>query len=306
MNIFELKCNRLIKGEHISFVSCAKVNLFLDIVGRREDGYHLIRSLFVPVSLFDVLRVRLLRSGKLKIRCDEKWFDLNINTLVKAYEFFAEKTGYAPALSINLIKKIPPGSGLGGASSNAATMIEIMNGLMKRHTGKGLGTEEIINLAASCGADVPFFIKSRPALVEGIGEKIREVKIRDDLYLIIICPSLPFYTREMYKEYDRLNRLTKRRKGDKHLPPFLGYKYIAGSVYNVFETVLRGSNRRMVMKLKKSLIGYGAESAALTGSGSAVFGLYKSASDACFAFKKLSDDFADCKVFSVRVLKGEI
>jgi len=301
---FEMKCRRLLDKRYVSFRACAKVNLFLDITGRREDGYHYIRSLFVPVSLFDVLKVRASESKGIEVSCDEEWFEVQNNSLVKAYRIFAEESGFSTGLKVELKKNIPAGSGLGGASSDAAALLKILNNLMYIRTKRRLNRKQLLKVGSKIGADVPFFLDGRPSLVEGIGEKISKVNLKDEIYMIIIWPGLPFYTKEMYREYDRLNRLTKSVKGDKHLPPFLGYKYITGSVYNVFETVLRGSNLKMIMRLKKALISNGAESAALSGSGSAVFGLYKSATDARIAFKRLAGDFREFKLFSVRVLRG--
>ncbi len=303
MRYFYNIAERLARGHTLFLPCCAKVNIFLDITGKRDDGYHFIMSLFVPVSLFDVLRVRLIKGNRIVIRCSEDWFDPEKNTLKKAFDLFSSKTGFGPGMSLRLIKNIPAGSGLGGASSDAAVLLNMLNALMKLQTGRSLTVERLISLSSQVGADVPFFIRCRPALVEGIGEIIRIVRLKGDIFMVIIVPDVPFYTGDMYKEYDRLNRLTKGRKGDKHLPPFLGYRYIVGSVFNVFETVIRGSKRRLVMRLKKSLIDYGAESAALSGSGSAVFGLFRNARDACFASYRLSKDFGNYRVFAVKVLR---
>ncbi|MCX7944818.1 MAG: 4-(cytidine 5'-diphospho)-2-C-methyl-D-erythritol kinase [Deltaproteobacteria bacterium] len=286
----------------MSFASCAKVNLFLYITGRRIDGYHYIRSLFVPISIFDILTVEIGKNKGINIECREKWFDPLNNTLYKAYRFFTQKTGFYPELKIRLVKNIPPGSGLGGASSNAATLLNIMNKLMKIKNGNYLEHKNIIKLAASIGGDVPFFIKSRPALVEGIGEVIKEVKIREELYLVIICPSKPFYTKKMYEEFDKSNRLTNPSKGDKPLPPFWGYNHIAGAVYNVFETTLKGYDLRMIMRIKRTLIEVGATSAALSGSGSAVFGLFNNSEKALSAYSKLINYFGKYKIFIAKVL----
>lgn len=303
-NIFKNRCAQILKGKTLSLPSCAKVNLFLYITGVREDGYHLIHSLFVPVSLFDILTVRLLSRNILNVNCDEDWFDRSDNSLLKAYKLFCNHTNFKIGLNVKLIKNIPIGSGLGGASSNAALLLKLLNTLMELKIGKKLDKRELIKIGAKVGADVPFFIKGRPAIIEGIGERIKEVRIKDELYLVVIYPSIPFYTKEMYKQYDKLNRLTKFIKGDKHSAPFLGYDYIVSLVFNAFESVLRGERRRIVMKLKSSLIKYGAKAASLSGSGSAVFGLFRDASDACFAYGKMLEDFPEYKIFSVKVLRG--
>lgn len=303
MNIFGYRCKKILEGETVSFPSCAKVNLFLDIKGRREDGYHLIKSLFVPVTLFDILCVKMGKSGGLSLQCNKEWFDKGNNSLTKAYMTFSEIANFEPSLEIVLYKNIPAGSGLGGASSNAAVLIKIMNELLGLIRGKKLSSQMIMDIALKVGADVPFFINPRPSLVEGVGEQIKEVRLRDDISLVIICPDIPFYTSEMYKEYDRLNRLTNVRKGDRYLAPFLGFEDVADSTYNVFESVLKGRKKRMIERLKRILREFGAEAAALSGSGSATFGLFRSGLAANLASKRISMSLKGCMVFGVDVLK---
>lgn len=309
MRLLDVNCKRLIQGEFTSFLACAKVNLFLDITGKREDGYHLIKSLFVPVSLFDVLRFKWGKREGIKVICKESWFDPVNNSLKKAYNIFAEKTGFSPGLSISLLKNIPTGSGLGGASSNAAVVLNVLNTLMGLRNKRKLEYKELLKIASEVGADVPFFIKAKPAFVEGIGNEVKPVKIKGDLYLIIVSPNIPFYTKDMYSEYDRLNRLTKRGKGDKHLPPFWGsediidYKDIIESVFNVFELVVRGSKHKMIEKIKKALTDCGANATALSGSGSAVFGIYKNELSGSLALDRLSSSLPNYRLFLVKVLK---
>ncbi len=304
-SVLKDKCVQLLEGETVAFPSCAKVNLFLYIIGRRADGYHLIKSLFVPVSLFDILKVRLISKSGLIVRCDEDWFDSSNNTLKKAFDYFSKFSGFKIGMSIWLIKNIPVGSGLGGGSSNAATLLKLLNILMKLRDGNALKLDELLYIGAKIGADVPFFIKGRPAMIEGIGDIIKEIRLKDDLYFVIAYPSIPFYTRNMYNLYDKLNRLTKHTKGDKHLPPFLGYKYIARTVYNDFEAVLRGRRSKIIMNLKNSLKKYGAGAAALSGSGSAVFGIFRDVSDSSFAYLRMIEDFPDYKIFSAKVVRGD-
>ncbi len=304
MRLSVKKYDQLLRGESVSFCSPAKINTYLDIVGRREDGYHLLRSIFLPVSLYDYLNVRLTNRQGVSVICREKWFNKNDNSIVKAYKVFIFHTGFRQGLRIELIKNIPVGSGLGGASSNAATLLNILNRLMVFKTGRGLKRSELLKLSSKVGADVPFFIIGKPAMVEGIGEIVKPLKVSEDINAVIVFPCIPFFTKDMYKEYDRLNKLTKTIKGDNNLPPFLGLESVSGSVFNIFESVLRGKNLRIVMELKSKLKKLGAQASALSGSGSAGFGLFENNEDARSAFERLSREYLNFRVFSVRVLRG--
>lgn len=304
MSSFVKRCSDLLRGKRVRFLSPAKINLYLDIVGIREDGYHLIESLFVPVSIFDQLYVRLNKEGRISVACDSEWFNDKENSVVKAYDIFTEATGLDIGLNVSIKKIIPPGSGMGGASSNAALVLRILNHLQKRVSGDSLSEDSLLRLAISVGADVPFFLTNLPAFIGGIGERVRPVRLRGDLNLVAVYPSVPFYTARMYREFDRLNRLTKVVKSDRRFPPFLGLGSISDSVFNVFESVLRGKNLRMVMDLKRRFFMLGAVASALSGSGSTVFGLFKNRGDARSAFERLSKEFPDYRVFSARVLKG--
>jgi len=304
MDTFDERIKRLVSGEVGLFRSPAKVNLFLKITGKRDDGYHLIESLFVSVSLFDVLRIRLRKKRGIVVNFKGSSIDLKNNTLVKAYNIFCEETGYKGGMEVEVEKNIPAGSGLGGASSNGAVMLKVLSHILKVEKGIRVSAGELRKMALHIGADVPFFLYLRPALVSGIGEIIKGVRVVDNLFMILIYPGIPFYTKSMYEEFDRLNRLTKGIKSDKDYPPFWGYKYIVSTVYNSFETVLRGEDLRIISKLKRDLIESGADAAALTGSGSSVFGLFKDVDAVDRACETLSLKYPDYDVFKVRVLRG--
>lgn len=304
MGTIKSKIDELYAGEIVTFRSPAKVNLFLRIVGKREDGFHLLRSLFVCVNLFDMLRIRLRRKRGILVKCDNNVVDKDNNSIVKAYSIFCSETGFSKGLVVELEKNIPIGSGLGGASSNAALILRLLYHIIRTEEAAKIDRDALFRMAGMVGADVPFFLYQKPAIISGIGEIIEGVEIDEDLYLVLVYPSRPFYTKKMYEEFDRLNRLTKEIKSDKDFPPFLGYKYIAHTVYNSFEAVLRGEDLRVIMELKRVLIESGADASALSGSGSTVFGLFSSQSGARKASEILSANYPEYLTFEAKVLKG--
>ncbi len=180
----------------------AKINLGLNIISRREDGYHNIETVFLPVPLCDELRIeeqsedypfpcRLTVSGN-DIECDEQK-----NLVVKAYNLLAEDH-HLPRLHAFLDKRIPSQAGMGGGSSDAAHMIRLMN----EELHIGLTTQEMERYAARLGADCAFFIKGQPAYAEGIGDKLYVIpgisKQVSGLRLAIVKPPIAISTREAY------------------------------------------------------------------------------------------------------------
>ena len=178
--------------------SYAKLNLYLFIRGKREDGYHLIESEFQTIGLYDEIYIKpakefILECSGEKVPCDER------NFVYKAFSLFKKTTGIEGEVKITLRKNIPKGRGLGGGSSNAAITLLLLN----RLAGQILNEREISELASRIGADVPFFLKGGRAKVSGIGEILKPM---DDFegYAVVVDPGFEISTAEAYKEYDRL------------------------------------------------------------------------------------------------------
>jgi 4-diphosphocytidyl-2-C-methyl-D-erythritol kinase len=163
----------------------AKLNLFLHVVGRRTDGYHLLQSVFTLIDRCDVLRLRVREDGLIQRVNDVPGVRAEDDLVVRAAKSLQRASGTSKGVDIELDKRIPMGGGLGGGSSDAATVLMALNGLWQTR----LSPPRLMELGASLGADVPFFLFGRSAWVEGIGEQLREVEIAPRWYVVLTPPA---------------------------------------------------------------------------------------------------------------------
>ena len=166
------------------FPAPAKLNLFLHVVGRRADGYHLLQSAFVLLDFGDTLRLRVRDDGRIVRLSDLPGVPAESDLVVRAARRLQEATGTRLGVDIEVEKRIPMGGGLGGGSSDAATVLVGLDRLWRC----GLGPEALAELGLALGADVPFFVRGRNAWVEGIGERIRPLAIPPAWYVVLVPP----------------------------------------------------------------------------------------------------------------------
>lgn len=266
--------------------SFAKINLFLEILGRRPDGFHELRTLFQTVSLHDDLR---FEAGKSGIRLEVEGADLgppDQNLVYRAACLFAEKYSPPTGVSLRLIKRIPAGSGLGGGSSNAAVTLIGLCRLWRRPTK----LDELMSLAAKLGADVPFFLVGGSALGLGRGDLIYPASPPEVRWMIIVCPGFPIATREAYSLVS--SRLTTAENCPKitSLCLLLPMRH-GGSrhFFNAFEEVISGKYPE-IGSIREGLLKSGALAAHLSGSGSAVVGIFPSRAKAEWALSRIESD----------------
>lgn len=185
----------------------AKLNLFLHVVGRRPDGYHLLESLFRLISLADGISIDLRTDGEISLESD---IGVEVNAeddlVVRAARLLQQRTGVAYGAHLHVTKRIPLGGGLGGGSSDAATALIGLNRLWRT----GLTRIELATLGLSLGADVPFFVFGQTAFVQGVGEKLEPVDAPDASYLVV-KPAVSVPTVTIFKA-DDLTRNTDRVK----------------------------------------------------------------------------------------------
>lgn len=245
--------------------SPAKINFGLHIKEKRADGYHNIESILYPIPLHDVVEFLPASEFSLNIHGIPIPGSIQENSIWKTYHLMKSCFGL-PGLKVQLLKNIPPGSGLGGASSNASTFIQGINSYFKL----GLSLKDRLDLSAQIGSDCPFFIRSRPALVTGRGNVLKEIPINLKGYFVhIIYAQQPISTAWAYAHVHLQER------------PFPGeeLQHIKLSqwqniLFNDFESLVF-SHFPALLLLKNELIKAGAIYASLSGSGSAVFGLFK-------------------------------
>ena len=171
----------------------AKLNLFLHVVGRRPDGYHLLQSVFILIDRCDRLRLRVRDDGEVRRVSDLPGVPPEQDLVVRAARSLQEASGCRLGAEIEVEKAIPMGGGLGGGSSDAATVLLALDRLW----GTGLGPGGLARLAPALGADVPFFLFGRPAWVEGIGERLAPVAVPARWYLVLV-PPVEVPTREIF------------------------------------------------------------------------------------------------------------
>jgi len=196
------------KDNKIAIDTPAKLNLFLEVVGKRADGYHLLQTVMVPITLFDSLVFRGLPDGSgINLICDDEGVPTDErNTVVKAVRSFGEYYGLKDlSLDITLEKRIPFGAGLGGGSSDAAATIIALYQLF----GIPFNAKEACEIAVRVGADCPFFIHCRPALLEGIGDEfVKFLKLPMKIRFLVFVPNIISSTTSVYKNV----RLTNEKK----------------------------------------------------------------------------------------------
>lgn len=264
----------------MELLSPAKINLFLHVTGKRADGYHDLDMLVCAVSLYD--RITLNFHAEIdSIHCSASHIPSDeTNLAFKALNLFKREIKTHIQVFINIEKYIPAGAGLGGGSSNAATVLKGMND----HFNRPFSVDELIRMGMTLGADVPFFIHGRPARVGGLGEKIELVEKIKPYKVVILFPGTALSTATVYK---KLNfGLTKREKKIKS--PLLNKGLVdpVQHLYNDLEAPalsLYGG----IERLKDALTIHGAEGVLMSGSGSSVFGLYSDSDRAMMACDKL-------------------
>ena len=171
----------------------AKLNLFLHVVGRRPDGYHLLQSVFTLIDLHDRVRLRVREDGVIRRVNEVRGVRADDDLAVRAARLLQEASGTTLGADIEIDKRIPMGGGLGGGSSDAATTLLVLDRLWET----GFGSEALGELAPSLGADVPFFLMGQPAWVEGIGEVLRPLELPRCWYLVLV-PPVEVPTREIF------------------------------------------------------------------------------------------------------------
>lgn len=180
--------------------SPAKINLWLRILGRREDGFHEVQTRLCKVAIADTVVLERRASGTgLEFTCSEPGLPLDDSNLaVRALKAFEERAGIHLAWRLHLEKRLPAGAGLGGGSGNAATVLQAANEL----TGRPLLLEDLLELAAGMGADVPFFLLDTPAADgSGRGEQVTPVALVQPLYLVLLKPAFPVPTPWAYRQW---------------------------------------------------------------------------------------------------------
>lgn len=283
----------------VTLLSPAKVNLTLEIQRLREDGYHEIRSIIQPIDLFDEVSIEIRKGDGIELESSGISIPKDKTNLAwRAAELFLNTSEIRSNIKIFIKKRIPAGAGLGGGSGNAAAVLIGLNRLTQTFSEL-----ELLKIAIKLGADVPFFIRSQSAVIEGIGEKLNTLRTFPILYYVILFPNIHTSTELVYKKWDELNKTRNNNN------------------VSIEDTIKQFSNRSKSLPLqndleiaamtlhpeikayKQILTSLGIESVLMTGSGSAVYAAFRSQEEAYEIYEYLNTS-PTFQVFLASGIKG--
>ncbi len=257
----------------VSTNAYAKINLTLDITGRRGDGYHTLESVMHTISLCDRVLVRLREGEGITLGCNLPYLPRDgKNLAVRAAALFWQKSGLTPqATEIHIKKAIPVGAGMAGGSTDAAAVLRLLN----RMTGFPFSRVALAELALELGADVPFCLRIGAALASGIGEKLKTVPALPPCHIVVCKPLVSVSTKRAYELVDACDGLT-------HPPAGVMLDALARRDFDAVCAALGNSmaepierEKPQIADIRRQLLQLGAQGAVMTGSGSAVFALFR-------------------------------
>lgn len=280
----------------ISEKAYAKLNISLDVTSRRDDGYHDMLMVMQSVSLCDTITIDFDDSGEIKASCGLSFIPGDQRNLaVKAALVYLDAIGKNPqGMHIKLDKLIPVGAGMAGGSADAAAVLRALN----RYYDRALDEAALLELAAKVGSDVPFCLNGGTALASGRGEKLESLPGMPDCEFVICKPSFSISTPELFKKLDQIN--LRHHPDTAGIIAALGEEdlgQIARRMYNVFEAV-DDRRLRVVSAIKHQLLDAGALGAIMTGTGSAVFGVFRRGSVPKNLCSRLRREYGFCEIAS--------
>ncbi len=241
----------------------AKVNLSLDVIGKRKDGYHLLKMLMQTIDLYDLIEIKKIKKGII-IDCDREYIPKDRRNLAyKAAELFLDRYNIDSGVRIDITKNIPVAAGLAGGSTDAATVLKIMRDIFR----PDISNEELKEIALDIGADVPFCIEGGTALCEGIGEKITPIKNFKNQILVLVKPNFGLSTKDVYNNlkvekiyiHPNTTKLIQSIEED-------NLKSVARNMRNVLENVTLRKYKAL-NSIKSNFIELGALGSMMSGSG---------------------------------------
>ncbi len=257
--------------QSLSLSAPAKLNLRLDVLGKRSDGYHDLLMVMDRISLADEVELKVVERG-ITITCDEQMLpDGESNIAYLAAKEILAYSSRNVGVEIHIKKRIPIASGMGGGSSNAAAVLKGLNQLLKLK----LPREKLMAIGAKIGADVPFFLFEGPAIASGIGDQLKKIKKIPKMSFVVVNPGIQVSTEWAYKNLG-LNGKNGNHSDKKiqELPStFNNKKEVVKILNNDLEKVTI-KEFPIIAQVKELLIAHGAMAAQMTGSGSSVFGIF--------------------------------
>ncbi|MCX8128944.1 MAG: 4-(cytidine 5'-diphospho)-2-C-methyl-D-erythritol kinase [Clostridia bacterium] len=268
----------------------AKINLSLDVVGKRPDGYHEVKMIMQTIDLYDDIFIEQTDHG-ISIECGCPWVPENCDNIAyKAAQLLVDNYNIKGGIKIRINKNIPVAAGLAGGSSDAASVIKGINKIFDL----GINEAEMMLLGKQIGADVPYCIKGGTMLAEGIGEVLTELPALQETHIVLVKPKIGVSTPWVYKNL-RLDTISQRpdtellinsiKNHDKH--------YLAANMVNVLETVTI-PKYTVIQRIKEALLALGALGSMMSGSGPSVFGIFDNSQSAEKAYIEIKKSNWDC------------
>lgn len=283
----------------ITLKAPAKINLILDVVGKRNDGYHNLRSVMQAISIFDYVTLSVNYNKtysdfpNITVKCDKPNIPTDKRNIVyKACEAFFKSLGHIPFsnIEIDIKKNIPSGAGLAGGSADGAAVLLGLNKLCGEH----FSLEKLCEIGALIGADVPFCIVGGTALCKGIGEKITPLASLPKCKILVVKPDISISTPMSYKKFDELK--------NPELSDFDRFMKAtqSGNLSEISKTLSNSleeaAGEKVIDEIKNVMIEYGALGSLMTGSGSAVFGLFDDEKKAQLCSEKFNNLHEFCQI----------
>ena len=282
----------------ISLKALAKINLGLDVVRRREDGYHEVRMIMQTIHLYDRLDIKRTKESGIQIQTNLSFLPVNENNLIyKAAKLLMDEFSITDGVSVKLDKRIPVAAGMAGGSTDAAAMLFGMNRLFSL----GLTKRQLMERGVQIGADVPYCIMRGTALAEGIGEELSQLPPMVKCPVLIAKPSISVSTKFVYQNL-KLDDATIHPDIDLLIEDIKAKNLydIAAHMGNVLETVTI-PNYPVIDEIKKHMLSHGAVGAMMSGSGPTVFGLFDDEAAAKKAYKAMRSSHLARQVYLTSV-----
>ncbi len=269
----------------------AKLNLTLDVLGKREDGYHDLQSVMQTISVRDDIEIDVGTGKPWKLLCDKENIPCDETNLAwKAAKVYCDSLGYDPeGIEIRITKRIPSQAGMGGGSADAAAVLRALN----RHYGNPLSILALAELGAGIGSDVPFCVVGGTCMCEGRGERLRKLPDMPDCVFVIVKPEFSVSTPVLYRTLDTV--AIGKRPDNRAMESALlagDLEKVCASVHNVMDPVVTQEHPELNY-IKSLFHQYGAAAYQMTGSGSAVFAIVGEFEVAAVICAMLKDNYPD-------------
>lgn len=283
--------------QYIKLKALAKINLGLDVLGKRENGYHDVRMVMQTITLHDKVKITKIEADRVEVTTNLYYLPNNENNIAyKAAMMLKEEFGITQGVRIRLDKQIPVAAGLAGGSANAAAVLKGMNRLFNLR----LSQKELMERGVKLGADVPYCILQGTVLAEGIGEKLTALAPMPKCHILIAKPPISVSTKKVYEALDS-KAIVQHPNIDGVIGglEFNSIEGVAQNMGNVLEQVTI-NEYPVVQELKEIMMSQGALNAMMSGSGPTVFGIFKKEADAKNAMKMIGEKRLSKQVYLTR------